>query len=231
MLAVLDRPEKKNAIDLATIDELHALCARLEQAPQTLILAGSGGVFAAGADIAELRERRAADAHAGINEQAFSRVHALPMPVIAAIDGFALGGGFELALAADIRIAGPDAVFGSPEPGLGIIAAAGATWRIAQLAGHAAAAELLLTGRSIDAAEALRLGLVSRIEDDALAAAIDRAERIARLSPAAVQATKRALWAPVDAHPAIERTLQAELFDSDEKEQRMTAFLERKAKR
>jgi enoyl-CoA hydratase len=153
--ATLNRPDKRNAIDQATIDALHALCDELEAEPRTLILTGTDGVFASGADIAQLRERRAADALAGINANAFVRVNELPMPVIAAVDGWALGGGAELAYAADIRIATPDAKFGNPETGLGIIPAAGATWRLREIIGEARAAELLLTGRIIDAAEAV----------------------------------------------------------------------------
>ena len=115
VVATLHRPHKRNAIDQATIDALHALCAELEAAPRPLILTGAGGVFAAGADIAELRERRAADALRGINAHAFIRLAELPMPVIAAIDGYALGGGAELAYAADIRIATPSIAIGNPD--------------------------------------------------------------------------------------------------------------------
>ena len=92
-VATLNRPATRNAIDLATVEALHALCAELEDDPAILILTGADGVFASGADIAQLRERRAEDALGGINTHAFSRVAALPMPVIAAIDGYALGGG------------------------------------------------------------------------------------------------------------------------------------------
>ena len=109
MVATLNRPDERNAIDQATIDALHVLCAELEAIPRMLILAGAGGVFASGADIAQLRERRADDARRGINANAFIRVAELPMPVIAALDGYALGGGAELAYAADIRIATPRA--------------------------------------------------------------------------------------------------------------------------
>ena len=128
-----------------------------------MVLTGAGGVFAGGADIAQLRERRAADALRGINATAFARVHALPMPVIAALEGFALGGGAELAFAADVRFASPTLRLGNPEPGLGILAAAGATWRLPEIAGHGVAADLLLTARIVDADEALRLGIVSRV--------------------------------------------------------------------
>lgn len=232
VVAALDRPRVRNAIDQATIDELHELCAELEASPRILILTGAGGVFASGADIAELRARRAADARRGINTAAFARVRALPMPVIAAIDGPALGGGAELAYAADIRIGTPAARIGNPEAALGIIAAAGATWRLPQLAGEARAAELLFTGRVLDADEALAWGLLSAIHpaDRLLPAAHELADRIAANDPRAVRHTKTALRAAPDAHPAIELELQAELFESPEKERRMTAFLERRTR-
>lgn len=232
VVATLDRPEKRNAIDQATVDALHELCAMLEEAPRTLILTGSGGVFAAGADIAQLRDRTADDARRGINAMAFLRIHELPMPVIAAIDGYALGGGAELAYAADIRIATPSLRIGNPETGLGIIAAAGATWRLPEIVGDARASELLLTGRALDAEEALRWGLVSSLHpaDDLLAAAHGIVDRIAANDPLATQHTKRALRTPRAQHPAIELELQAELFESAEKHRRMTAFLERKSR-
>jgi enoyl-CoA hydratase len=232
VVATLDRPAVRNAIGQATIDALHALCAELEADPRILIIAGAGGVFASGADIAELRERRAEDARAGINAHAFIRIHELPMPVIAAIDGYALGGGAELAYAADIRIASPAARIGNPETGLGIIAAAGATWRLREIVGDALAIELLLTGRVLDADEALAAGLVSAIHpaDELLNAAHALADRIAANDPRATQLTKQVFAAPRDAHPAVDLEAQAELFESPEKERRMTAFLERKKK-
>lgn len=230
VVATLDRPEKRNAIDQETIDALHELCAVLEASPRTLIVTGSDGVFAAGADIAQLRDRTADDARRGINAMAFIRVRELPMPVIAAIDGYALGGGAELAYAADIRIATPSLRIGNPETGLGIIAAAGATWRLPEIVGDARASELLLTGRALDAEESLRWGLVSSLHpsDELLPAAHAIADRIVANDPMATQHTKRALRTPRAQHPAIELELQAELFESPEKHRRMTAFLERK---
>lgn len=230
VIATLNRPHKRNAIDRATIDALHELCAELEEAPRTLILTGAGGVFAAGADIAELRERRAADALRGINANAFVRLAELPMPVIAAIDGYALGGGAELAYAADIRIATPSLAIGNPETGLGIIAAAGASWRLKEIVGDARAIELLLTGRTVKAEEALRVGLVSALHEPAelLPAAHAIADRIARNDRLATIATKRVFRAPRDHHPAADLEAQAELFESPEKFRRMTDFLERR---
>lgn len=230
VVATLDRPDRRNAIDQEMVDELHALCAQLEERPRTLILTGAGGVFAAGADIAQLRERTGDDARRGINAAVFDRIRHLPMPVIAAVDGYALGGGAELAYAADIRLGTPRVRFGNPEPGLGIIAAAGAAWRLPEIVGHARASELLLTARVIGADEALAWGLMSSIhEPDALLdAAHAITDRIAANSPRATILTKRALLAPHSRHPAIDGELQAELFDSADKRERMTAFLERK---
>ena len=232
IVATLDRPDKRNAIDQATVDALHELCAMLEEAPRPLILTGSGGVFAAGADIAQLRDRTADDARRGINATVFIRIQDLPMPVIAAIDGYALGGGAELAYAADIRIATPSLRIGNPETGLGIIAAAGATWRLPEIVGDARASEMLLTGRALDAEEALRWGLVSSLHpaEELLAAAHGIVDRIAANDALATQYTKRALRTPRAQHPAIELELQAELFESPEKRRRMTAFLERKSR-
>lgn len=229
VLATLNRPERRNAIDLATINALHALCAELEADPRTLILTGAGGDFAAGADIAQLRERRADDARRGINATAFLRVAELPMPVIAALDGYALGGGAELAYAADIRIATASLRIGNPETGLGILAAAGATWRLPEIVGHARAADLLLTGRALGADDALAWGLISAIHppEQLLPAAHALADRIAANDPLATRHTKRALRAPRAEHPHIDGELQAELFESPEKERRMTAFLDR----
>lgn len=230
-LATLNRPEKRNAIDQDLIDALHALCDGLEREPRTLILRGSGGTFAGGADIAQLRERRAADALKGINTRAFQRVNALPMPVIAVLEGYALGGGAELAYAADIRVGTPTLKIGNPETGLGIIAAAGASWRLRELVGEPLAAEIMLAGRVLNAQESLSAGLITHIEDDAQLA-LERAEKIAgrisALDPAATQASKRVLQAPRAVHPQIDLDEQAILFESPEKIRRMTEFLERK---
>lgn len=230
--AQLNRPDKRNAIDRETIDALHSLCAELEAMPRILILTG-GDDFAAGADITQLRARRAEDAHRGINAMAFIRIAALPMPVIAALDGYALGGGAELAYAADIRIGTRRLKIGNPEPNLGILAAAGASWRLREIVGDGLATEMLLTGRMLTADEALAAGLVSGIHspDELLPAAHAIADRIAAADPLAIRHTKTALRAPRDAHPAIDSDLQAELFESPEKMRRMTEFLERKGRR
>ena len=228
----LDRPEVRNAIDRTMVLELHDVCAALEETPRILIISGGGGVFASGADISELRERTASDALEGINSRLFSRIAALPMPVIAAIDGWALGGGAELAYAADFRIASSRARIGNPETSLGIIAAAGGTWRLPELVGEPLAKEILLAGRVLDAEEALAVRLVTEVhEPDALdAAAHALADRIAGQDPLAVRFTKSVMHAPRAEHPAVDDRAQSVLFASPEKHARMTAFLERRAR-
>ena len=111
----LNRPEVRNAIDQTMVDALHSVCAELEAEPKVAILTGTSGVFAAGADISQLRNRRRDDALAGINSKIFSRIQELPMPVIALVEGYALGGGAELAFAADFRIGTPSTKIGNPE--------------------------------------------------------------------------------------------------------------------
>lgn len=226
----LHRPEVRNAIDLETVKALHAVCDELERMPRILILCGSDGVFASGADIAELLQRSRDEALQGINSRLFDRLAHLPMPVIAAVDGWALGGGAELAYAADIRIASERARFGNPEPSLGIVAAAGATWRLPRLVGEPLAKEMLLVGRIIDAQEALAAGLVSAVHaPEMLDAAADAvADRIASQDPLAIRHTKRLMGLPLDAHPRADDDAQAECFVSPAKRERMTAFLERR---
>lgn len=230
----LDRPEVRNAIDLAMVEELHAVCDHLEQHPKVLILAGTEvnetAVFASGADIAQLRERRREDALAGINSQLFHRILRLPMPVIAALDGWTLGGGAELAYAADFRLATPRVRIGQPETSLGIMAAAGATWRLRHLVGEPLAKELLLTGRILTADEALAAGLVTALHapEDLLAAADALADRIAAQDPLAVRISKAVFHLPPSAHPAVDQLAQAVLFESPAKFDRMQAFLDRR---
>ncbi len=230
LLVRLNRPAVRNAIDRRMVEELHQLCSGLEAHPRVLILAGTGGVFASGADIGELRERRRDDALAGINSTLFIRIARLPMPVIAALDGYALGGGAELAYAADFRIGTPALKIGNPETGLGILAAAGASWRLRELVGEPLAKEILLAGRVLDASEALAARLITEIhEPDALLeAAHALADRIARQDPLAVRLTKSVFSAPAEAHPLIDQLAQGILFESEAKFERMQRFLDRR---
>jgi len=230
----LNRPGARNAINLEMVEEIRAALGLLakDSGTRVLILTGAGsGAFASGADIRELRGRRAADALRGINSSLFLEIERFALPTIAAVRGYALGGGCELALACDLRIAGESARFGQPEVGLGIIPAAGATYRLPRIVGTGRARELILTGRVIDAAEALRIGLVNRVvpDDRVLDEARSTAALIARKGPLALRAAKLALRAAVygpDAGETAERLAQAILFDSADKNEGMTAFLQ-----
>lgn len=229
MVVVLSRPEAKNAINAAMIEELHAVCAELERRPRLLLLTGRDGVFAAGADIGELQRRGRDDALAGINSRLFDRVARLPLPTVAAVDGFALGGGAELAYACDIRLATPSARFGNPEPGLGIIAAAGACWRLGELVGRSVAKQVLLAGRVLDAEAAERHGLVAEVvpAEELLDHAHRLLDRMARSAPAALRLSKLVLDAD-GPHPLADDLAQAVLFETQDKRDRMQAFLERR---
>ena len=233
LVVTLDRPDKRNAIDAETVEALHGVCGRLERQPRLLLLTGgTEGIFAAGADIAQLRDRGRLDALAAINSALFARIRALPLPTVAAVDGPALGGGAELAYACDLRICTARAFFGQPEVRLGIIAGAGATHRLPALIGEARAKELLFTGRRVDATEALRIGLVNRVVDEPtelLAAAHTLLDEIAKGSMLALRLTKLAVDAPAGSHPQLDLVSQAVLFEDEEKHRRMTAFLERRA--
>ncbi|KHS50826.1 enoyl-CoA hydratase/isomerase family protein [Brevibacterium linens] len=226
----LNRPEVRNAIDQTMGDALHSVCAELEAEPKVAILTGTSGVFAAGADISQLRNRRRDDALAGINSKIFSRIQELPMPVIALVEGYALGGGAELAFAADFRIGTPSTKIGNPETGLGILAAAGAAWRLRELVGEPRAKEILLAGRTLQADEAKAIGLLNDVVDpeDLELAGQALADRIASFAPLAVRLSKSAFHAPREAHPLIDNVAQAVLFETEEKFARMDAFLSKR---
>ncbi|MET4589452.1 enoyl-CoA hydratase/isomerase family protein [Arthrobacter sp. 754] len=233
VVVLLNRPEVRNAIDQRMVDELHQVCAALEQDPKVLIIAGTDGVFASGADIAQLRERRRDDALQGINSTIFVRIAKLPMPVIAALDGYCLGGGAELAYAADFRIGTPGIRIGNPETGLGILAAAGASWRLKELVGEPVAKQILLAGRVLTADEALAVSLITEIHEapQLMDAAHDLADRIGRQDPLAVRITKSVFHAPAEAHPIIDQLAQGILFESQAKFDRMQTFLDKNAAR
>lgn len=234
----LNRPAVRNAIDAHMVADLHTVCELLEENPQVLILAGTPGdessgtkgYFASGADIGELLQRRREDALAGINSTLFGRIAQLPMPVIAALDGYALGGGAELAYAADFRIGTRALRVGQPETQFGILAAAGASWRLKELVGEPVAKQMLFAGYILTGEGALAVGLISELVEPAelMATAHALADRICAQDPLAVQATKRVFHASRDAHPAVDNQAQAELFESPAKFARMQAFLERR---
>ncbi len=235
----LDRPHVRNAIDLEMVKELGRVLDAVEADPDVgaILITGAGGrAFAAGADIRELLERKAEDAFRRYNAALFRRIEEQPVPVIAAIAGYALGGGCELALACDLRIAADNARLGQPEVGLGIVPGAGALQRLPGLVGLGRAKDLVLTGRIVEAAEAERIGLVDRVvpaarlDEEALAVA----RQIASHGQLAVRVSKLALNAAGRPNPSFE-TLdvlgQALCFDSDDKRARMQAFLDRRQRR
>jgi enoyl-CoA hydratase len=231
VVVLLNRPEVRNAIDQQMVDELHMVCAALERNPKILIIAGVDGVFASGADIAQLRDRRRDDALQGINSTIFVRIAKLPMPVIAALDGYCLGGGAELAYAADFRIGTPSVRIGNPETGLGILAAAGASWRLKELVGEPVAKQILLTGLVQRAEQALAVNLITEIHEAPLLmdGAHRLADRIASQDALAVRITKSVFHAPAEAHPLIDQLAQGILFESQAKFDRMQAFLDKKS--
>ena len=238
-LVTLNRPEVRNAINLEMIQDLGAMLDVVGADPdvRAIVIQGSGDkAFAAGADIAELKERGTEDALRRINAALFRRLEEQPIPAIAAVRGYALGGGCELAMACDVRVAGESAKFGQPEVGLGIIAGAGAIQRLPRLVGMGRAKELLFTGRIVDAAEAERIGLVNQVVPDAavLEAAMTLARSIAQQGGMAVRMTKMAVNVSARPDPSFELVDvlgQAVLFESPEKHARMQAFLDKKAKR
>ena len=224
-----NNPNKRNALDQATVDELDDVLAAHSKSPTVLILhSTTPGMFVSGADIAELRDRRAEDALQSINAGLFDRLAAHRWPTIAAIDGFALGGGCELAMACDLRVATPTASFGQPELGLGIIAGAGANWRLRELVGIGTARRMLYLGHKLDGEQALAAGLVDELaEADALMGAATKiAQRIARNSWRAIELTKLSLALNRPATTSFDIAAQALLFESEEKHERMTKFLE-----
>lgn len=233
----LNRPEVRNAINLEVVRGVtHQLeLWASDPAVKVVVLSGAGGkAFAGGADIAELRARTHTEAFFAVNGTMFQRVEDFPRPVIAAIEGYALGGGLELALACDLRVASKSAKVGLPEVTLGIYPAAGGTWRLPRVVGLGRARDLVYTGRILDADEAYSLGLFERlVETDALAAAKALALEIAKNDPLAVQVAKVSLntLARGGEPSSIERLAQALLFDSPEKHARMTAFLEKKVRK
>ncbi|MDH3592518.1 MAG: enoyl-CoA hydratase-related protein [Planctomycetota bacterium] len=235
-----NRPEKRNAIDRTMVDELDDALDGLVTGGvvAACVFTGAGDkAFVGGADIAQLRERRAADALQTINAALFNKIEALPFPTIAAVSGYCLGGGCELSMCCDLRVAGEGAKFGQPEVALGIIPAAGGTQRLPRLVGLGHAKDLVLTGRIIDAAEAARIGLVNRVvpDDEVLSAGRDLARTILKNGALAVRLAKLNLnnssRTGQDGALLLEQISQAVLFESEDKFKRMGDFLERKKKK
>ena len=236
-LVTLDRREALNALSSGLLAELDAKLAALDADPdcRAIVITGAGErAFAAGADVRELSAETPDTLHASDPFAAVDRVATLATPTIAAVRGFALGGGCELAMACDMLIAGDDAKFGQPEILIGVIPGAGGTQRLARAIGKARAMELVLTGRRIDATEADRLGLVTRVVPAAetVATALELAATIAAMPPLAVRAAKAAVRAGQDLALAdglrYERDRFEALFATDDQREGMAAFLEKR---
>jgi enoyl-CoA hydratase/carnithine racemase len=225
----LGRPDKRNAIDLAMAEAFTGALEEARHQPCVLVVhSTTPGMFAAGADIAELRDRDADAALLAINAGLFDKLEAHRWPTIAVVDGPALGGGCELALACDFRIGSAQALFAQPELALGIMAGAGGNWRLAQAVGLQAARRMLYAGARLKAQEALAAGLLDELADDPAAAAAALAERIGRQSWRALELTKLALRSHRPATTAFDAVGQALLFGTQDKFDRMDAFLNRR---
>ncbi len=235
-VATLSRPEKLNALDTKTRMELAEVIEGIEEVARVLIITGSGKAFAAGADINELLQRDAVKAFEAtkLGTDLFSRIEELEIPVIAAVNGYTLGGGCELAMACDIRIASEKAKFGQPEINLAIIPGAGGTQRLPRLVGLGMAKKLVLTGEIIDAQTALRIGLVEEVveHERLMERAKEVAAKIIEKSPLAVKVAKKALNAsinmPLREGLRYEASLFSMLFSSEDAKEGMRAFLEKR---
>jgi enoyl-CoA hydratase len=237
-LLTLNRPEKRNALSeplrealIVAVDESAA-----DTSVRALVITGAGEkAFVAGADVGELAARSVVEQQRVMRDRrVYDVVAALPKPVIAAVNGACLGGGLELALACDVRIASSTATFGQPEVRLGLIPGGGATQRLPRVVGLGAALKLVMGGEAVPADEALRLGLADEVVPpaDLVPRALALAERIAANSPAAVVAAKRAVHAapdaPLPAGLALERALFLVCFAGEDRLEGTRAFLERR---
>lgn len=240
-IITLDRPEKLNALNEAVRQELTRVIEELGQddGVKVAILHGAGEkAFVAGADVAEFASRTVAEQRKVYErKRVYDAVAAFPKPIIAAIHGFCLGGGSELALACDIRVADRTARFSQAEIRLGLIPGAGGTQRLARLVGAGQALRMALTGDFVDADEAYRIGLVEFLVDEGqhLEKARDLATRMARWSPVALRLVKQSVQAafetPLSAGLELEKELFLAAFGSDEGREGVKAFVERTHKK
>ena len=231
----LSAPKSLNALNSALIGELDNFLTKLDtKATRVLILTGDGDKsFVAGADISEMAHLGEAEglAFGQRGAEAFRKLEDLPIPTIAAINGFALGGGCEIAMACDIRYASANARFGQPEVGLGIIPGFSGTYRLPKLIGQGMAKELIYSGRVIKADEALRIGLINRVveQEELMPAVIALAEQILRNAPLAVRYAKECINRNYDLDRreglALENELFARCFTTEDQKNGMQAFL------
>lgn len=240
-IVTINRPKALNALNSETLKDLDTVIEDLEKDSNiyAVILTGAGEKsFVAGADIAEMKDLNEAQGEefGALGNKVFLRLENLNKPVIAAIQGFALGGGCEISMACDIRIASEKALFGQPEVGLGITPGFGGTQRLPRIVGLGKAKELIYTAQNIKADEALRIGLVNKVVplEDLMTEAKKMASKIIANAPIAVRLCKdainRGMQVEIDKAVAIEAQDFGKCFASDDQKEGMTAFLERREK-
>jgi enoyl-CoA hydratase len=236
-LVTIEREDALNALAFDLLDELADALDALDRDPacRAIVVTGAGTrAFAAGADIKELARQTPVSLLVEDRFAVWERIAAVRTPVIAAVRGFALGGGCELAMSCDLIVAGDDAQFGQPEINLGVMPGAGGTQRLTRAIGRARAMDLVLTGRTIGGAEAAAMGLVSRVvpAEETLGAALELARIIASKAPVAVLAAKEAVRLaeelPLSAGLRHERRAFFALFASDDQGEGMSAFVEKR---
>ena len=244
---IVNRPDKLNALNSAVVTNLMQVCewAENDDDVRVVVFAGQGpnppaegkrakpNAFIAGADITEFVGVDSTTIHERFSNNAWEAIWALSMPTIAMVDGFALGGGCEVAMSCDIRIGSQRAKFGTPEINLGLIPGGGGTQRLPRLVGYGRAMEMVLSGEMIDADEAYRIGLLNRLtsDDELEAETIELAKNIGAKSPhtlkVAKQAVRTSLEEPISQGITIEAQMFADLFDTEDKEIGVNAFLSR----
>jgi enoyl-CoA hydratase/carnithine racemase len=235
-IARLNRPEARNALSPDLLNALGDACAGWDADPdvRAIVIAGGDDYFAAGADIKALRDRPAQDAPAAASAAFWPGMAALRTPLVAAVSGYALGGGCELALLCDLIVASETAEFGQPEIMIGIIPGGGGTQRLARVLGKHRAMEMVLTGRRIDAAEAYRFGLVNRVakKREWLAQAVELAQVVARRAPIAARLAKQAVLAADDMGLSAGLDHERRLFEiamaTEDRVEGMSAFIEKR---
>lgn len=235
-IVLIERPERRNALNLQVKQEIVAALQELANDLEVaaIVLAGAGGYFVAGTDIVEMAQMRPTDHLRLDTDRVFHVVRQCAKPVIAAVEGYALGGGCELALACDLIVAADDAQFGQPEIRVGIMPGAGGTQRLLRTVGRYKALLWSLTGQMVPARDAFAANLVSELapKGQALERATAIAEQIAAMPPLAVQSIREAMRlgadVPLDTALALERRLFERLFDSEDQKEGMQAFLEKR---
>ena len=236
-IITIERPEALNALNSQVLDELNSTFANIDlETTRVVLLTGSGTKsFVAGADISEMSTLTKVEGAKFSNKgnEVFRKIEIFPLPVIAVVNGFALGGGCELAMSCDFRVCSENAVFGQPEVGLGITPGFGGTQRLARLIGLGKAKEMIYTGNAIKADEALNVGLVNHVypQESLMEEAIKLAGKIAKNAPFAVRASKKAINQGIDTDMdraiIIEEKLFGDCFATEDQKIGMKAFLEK----